>query len=74
MKNYLKQDEIGIIEGVKVQCLPINESEAEEWQKTDGGVCKYYNCTFYGKFLDCKIPCCNYERPDKTSVYFFKVE
>jgi len=70
MNNYLEQNEIGIINGIKVQCLPLEKGI--NWNEVEGNAC--YNCFFDGKFLGCEIPCCDYERPDKTSVYFKKVE
>jgi len=72
MNNYLEQYQTGIIKGIKVQCLPVNEMDAPKWQEFDDGICVYYNCPFHT--VPCLVPCTPEERPCGTSVYFKKVE
>jgi len=74
MNNYLEQNQTGIIKGIKVQCLPVIKADAEECAKTDANLCEFYNCAFSSEICYGDTPCAHYERPDKTSVYFKKVE
>jgi hypothetical protein len=69
--NYLELNEVGVIDGVEVQCLSIDP----EWRKhvggSDGGICKFCNCVFYSRAV-CLIPCRPWEREDRKNVYFKK--
>ena len=71
-KNYIELNQTGTINGIKVQCLPVNEADAEEWVDLEYGVCEYYQCPF--NMTPCLVPCTESERDDKTYVYFKKVE
>ena len=76
MNNYLEQNQTGIIKGIKVQCLPTSDGDAEKWENTEGGVCEFYGCAFYGSLV-CNSGdalCASYERYDNKDVYFKKVE
>ena len=70
MNNYLALFKTGTINGVKVKCLPFEE--VKNFEELETGACSY--CAFEGEFFGCEVPCCIYERPDKVSVYFKKVE
>jgi hypothetical protein len=73
--NYLELYQIDIIDGIKVQCLPMYDADAEKWEDLNGGCCEFYGCEFYEK-SPCYfgVLCLSDEREDKTSVYFKKVE
>jgi len=69
MKNYLELNEIGVIEGVKVQCLPVDKNKCV-YLKYE--ICTSNGCPF--QTTPCLIPCTSSERQDKANVYFKKVE
>jgi len=72
-KNYLELNEVGIIDGIRVQCLPIDETERDKWNDNEG-CCGYYNCAFRQNIV-CAYPCClPRERADRRQVYFKKME
>ena len=69
MNNYIDQHKFGVINGIRVQCLPIWEVQHEVMKPS---ICEFFACAFVGNF-PCCIPCTTWEREDKTSVYFKKV-
>ncbi|MCL2328945.1 MAG: hypothetical protein FWC39_10615 [Bacteroidetes bacterium] len=70
MKNCLAVNEIGEVDGKTVQCLEINEEDAEKWeQETDGDVCKFYDCAFKN-MIPCLAKCFHDERHDEKNVYY----
>jgi len=62
MTNYLEQNKIGTINGIKVQCLPVDCSLLAACAR----------CAFR-IYEDC-VPCLPHQRTDKAEVYFKKVE
>jgi hypothetical protein len=68
--NYLKLNEIGVINGVEVQCLPV---DGGWWLSApaESSVCEYYDCAFQAKVV-CTAPCVPDERKDKGQVYYKK--
>ena len=71
-KNYIELNQTGTINGIKVQCLQVNEADAEKYENLEDGICVYYQCPFHK--VPCRVPCTAGERIDKTEVYFKKVE
>jgi hypothetical protein len=70
MNNYLAVNETGTVDGKHVQCIEINEADAELWeQQADDDVCKFYNCAFRN-IMPCFAKCINYDRPDEKNVYY----
>ena len=72
--NYLKLNETGVIDDIKVQCLPVIVRYAKKWENLDGGACDFYDCAFRGGLPCIDIPCMDTEREDKTSVYFKEIK
>ncbi len=70
--KYIELNKTGIVNGIIVECLPMKEEDADFFD-TEEGVCGFYGCAFHKETACTMMACCDYDRKDKTSVYFKKL-